>query len=108
MKINIDEIAKLARIKITPQERLSLIESMDNITKMLEKLDNLDENDSSISTDDNLSIQSSVDLEHILLKEVQAMQLRSDIIENSMTNEQLLKNAPKSMAGCIIVPKTIE
>ena len=36
------------------------------------------------------------------------MELRKDEIRPSLRREVVLQNAPKAVAGCIVVPKTVE
>lgn len=36
-----------------------------------------------------------------------AMELRPDIAEPSLSREQVLQNAPQKQAGCFVVPKTV-
>ena len=37
-----------------------------------------------------------------------AMQLREDEIKPSVKREELFANAPKILAGCVAVPRTVE
>lgn len=97
MHFNVEEIAKLAKIKITDAEANELEKSMNEIIAMIEKLNEAD-----------LNIKDGEKLGDILLEELLPMDFREDEESESMSNEELLMNAPKSVAGCIIVPKTIE
>lgn len=97
MHFNVEEIANLAKIKITDAEANELEKSMNEIIAMIEKLNEAD-----------LNIKDGEKLGDILLEELLPMDFREDEESESMSNEELLMNAPKSVAGCIIVPKTIE
>ena len=97
MDFNVKKIAKLAKIKITDKEEKKLEKNIQDIIKMLNKLNYVD-----------LKIDEDRDLEEILLEELPAMEYRDDVIKESMSNEELSKLAPKSVAGCIVVPKIIE
>lgn len=97
MHFNVEDIANLAKIKITDAEANELEKSMNEIIAMIEKLNEAD-----------LNIKDGEKLGDILLEELLPMDFREDEESESMSNEELLMNAPKSVAGCIIVPKTIE
>ena len=97
MHFNVEEIANLAKIKITDAEANELEKSMNEIIAMIEKLNEAD-----------LNIKDGEKLGDILLEELLPMDFREDEESESMSNKELLMNAPKSVAGCIIVPKTIE
>lgn len=97
MDFNVEEIAKLARIKVTDAEAKELEKSINEIIVMLENLNEAD-----------LNIKEGEKLGDILLGDLLPMDFREDEESKSMANEELLINAPESVAGCIIVPKTIE
>ena len=97
MDFNVEEIAKLARIKVTEAEVRELEKSINEIIVMLEKLNEAD-----------LNIKESEKSGDILLEGLLPMDFREDEESESMSNEELLSNAPESVAGCIIVPRTIE
>ncbi len=43
------------------------------------------------------------------LRKEDAMTLREDVaVQGKFTRDELLKNAPKVQAGCIVVPTTVE
>ena len=35
------------------------------------------------------------------------MTLREDVVEPSLPRDEVLKNAPQVVAGCVVVPKTV-
>lgn len=97
MDFDLKKIAKLAKIKIADQEEEMLEKSIRDIIKMIDKINEVD-----------LKDDEDRDLEEILLEELPAMEYRDDVIKESISNEELSKLAPKSIAGCIVVPKIVE
>lgn len=97
MDFDVKRIAKLAKIKITDEEEIKLEKNIQDIIHMLENLDKVD-----------LEINQDEKLEDILLNDLPPMKYREDIINSSMSNNELVRNAPKSLAGCIVVPKIVE
>lgn len=89
MNINMKHVAKLARLRI-PEEQVEKFEKeMNDIVGMIENLPEL--SDRTIGLDENYP-----------------MRLREDEIKPSFKRDEILKNAPKTQAGCIVVPKTVE
>lgn len=90
MKIDVNHLAKLARLRI-PEDKLSKFEQdMESIVAMVEQLPE-------ISGD-----ASGLDPEH-------PMKLRADVESTEKyPRAELLANAPKMQAGCVVVPKTVE
>lgn len=89
MDINVKHIAKLAMLDI-PQEGLAKIEKeMQDILNMVENLPPIESADS-------------------LIDKNNLMQLREDKIIPSYSREEMLQNAPRAVAGCLVVPKTVE
>lgn len=89
MKIDIKHIAKLSRLKIEDKELAKFEKEMENIVQMVEKLPQID---------DELNLDAS-----------NPMHLREDkAVTDKYTRDELLKNAPKVKAGCLVVPKTVE
>ena len=89
MKIDINHIAKLARLKI-PEEKFQRFEKdMSNILDMVEKLPEKDMGDMELDPSN-------------------AMQLREDVAVPKKLREEILQNAPQTEAGCIVVPKIVE
>lgn len=89
MQIDIKHIAKLSRLKIEDEKLNKFETDMQNIIGMVEKLPSLD---------DKLS---GVDINN-------TMKLREDIVKPSLRRDEILKNAPQTQAGCVVVPKTVE
>ena len=89
MKIDINHIAKLARLKI-PEEKFQRFEKdMSNILDMVEKLPEMDMGDMELDPSNT-------------------MQLREDVAVPKKLREEILQNAPQTEAGCIVVPKIVE
>lgn len=87
--INIRHIAKLARLHVDDDEIAIFENEMGSMVKMVENLPEF--------TDTNLP-----------LNEKDAMKLRPDETKPSVKRDEILKNAPKTEAGCVSVPKIVE
>lgn len=87
--IDIRRIANLARLHLDDSETEKYEKEIGNIVNMVKKLPNF----------------SSAVLE---LNENDAMVLREDIVKPSANREDILKNAPQTEAGCVVVPKIVE
>ncbi|MBO5449167.1 MAG: Asp-tRNA(Asn)/Glu-tRNA(Gln) amidotransferase subunit GatC [Ruminococcus sp.] len=89
MNIDIRHIAKLARLRIEDDQLEKFESEMQNIVNMVEKLPDIDD--------------------EMTLDENNPMKLREDVIcEEKLTRQELMQNAPKVKAGCLVVPKTVE
>ena len=88
MKIDVRHTAKLAKIRLDENEIQTFEKQMDDILAMVEALPEL--------PDDGF-----------LLDPENGMPLRPDVAEPSLNRDELLANAPKKQAGCIVVPKTV-
>ena len=89
MNIDIQHIAKLSRLSIPPEKAEKFQREMENIVAMVEKL-------------------PAVENQTLAVDPADRMELRKDEIRPSLRREVVLQNAPKSAAGCIVVPKTVE
>lgn len=89
MNIDIRQIAKLAKLKIE-EDKIAKFET--EIKKMVEMIENLPD----------------IHKEYSDLDENKPMLLREDIVGPSLRREDVLKNAPQTQAGCLVVPKTVE
>ena len=89
MKIDIDHIAKLSKLSIPEEKKEKFQKEMNNILDMVEKL-------------------PDVSMEYTGVDKNDPMILRKDELSESIKRDELLKNAPQTKAGCIVVPKTIE
>ena len=88
MEIDIKKIAKLSRLAIEPEREEKFQKDMQNIIEMVERLPEMGAGDLSPKVED-------------------AMTLRADEIAPSLPREEVLKNAPQTAAGCVVVPKTV-
>ncbi len=89
MSVDIKKLAKLSRLSIPESDVAVLQEKMNLIIKMVEDLPEV--TDQSMGVDEN-----------------DPMVLRKDIVTPSLKQQDLLRNAPKVSAGCIVVPKVME
>ena len=89
MDIDIQKIAKLSRLQISPQEEKKFQKEMSDILHMVEHLPDIAEGD------------FGVDPSH-------PMQLRKDIAVEKQNREEILQNAPQKEAGCFVVPRVVE
>ena len=89
MQIDIKHIARLARLKLDENQAEKFSVQMQNIIEMVTNLP-------LIEGDDNG------------LDESHPMRLRADNVLPSMKREDILKNAPQTSAGCIVVPRIME
>lgn len=89
MEIDIKHIAKLARLSI-PEEKVAKFQSeMAGIIEMVENLPD-------ISTEGSLVDPSNT------------MELREDVVVPSYSRDEMLKNAPNTAAGCILIPRVVD
>lgn len=87
--MDVKRVAKLARLRI-PEEKVAKMEAdMNDILRMVENLPDLSSADALIDVNNT-------------------MELREDVIVPSYPRDEMLKNAPKAVAGCIVVPKTVD
>lgn len=90
-KTNIDirHVAKLARLKIDDSELERYESEMTDIIRMVEAMPEINE--------------------ELIIDPNNAMHLREDkLTEDKLSRDVMLKNAPKVVAGCVVVPKTVE
>lgn len=89
MQIDIKHIAKLSRLKIDDSEIASYEKEMTNMIAMVERMPEIS---------DELTIDPD-----------NAMTLRADELADSrISRDVMLSNAPKVVAGCVVVPKTVD
>lgn len=87
--IDIKHIAKLARLKIDDSELERYESEMTDIIKMVEAMPEINE--------------------ELIIDPNNAMTLREDkLSQDKLSRDVMLKNAPKVVAGCVVVPKTVE
>ena len=88
MEIDIKKIAKLSRLAIEPEREEKFQKDMQNIIERLERLPELETADLAPKVEDTMT-------------------LREDVVEASLPRDEVLKNAPQVVAGCVVVPKTV-
>lgn len=87
--IDIKHIAKLARLHIDDNKLDKIENEMQNIVNMVEQLPEIN---------DELALDAD-----------NPMILRKDkAVTDKFTRQELMQNAPKVKAGCLVVPKTVE
>lgn len=91
-KNTVGKIARLARIKVTEQEKDVLSAELSNILKMIEELNAVD-------TDGVEPLTSVVQMQ---------MFEREDKVTDGAIAEKILQNAPEQTAGFFVVPKVVE
>lgn len=89
MDIDIKHIAKLSRLRIDESELAGYEKEMSDIISMVEAMPDIQ---------DELTVDPN-----------NAMTLRADTVSDvKIPRDEILKNAPKTVAGCVVVPKTVE
>ncbi len=90
MSIDVQHLAKLARLRIEDDKLAKFEKDMESIVSMVEQLPE-------VSGD-----ARGLDPDH-------PMKLREDVEgTDKLTRSELLANAPKMQAGCVVVPKTVD
>ena len=95
MKITTDdvkEVAELARLEFAPDEIEEFRSQFENILKFISKLDELD-------------IQDVKPTTHVL--DI-STPMRDDVVQDWITQDEAMKNAPQPEDGFFGVPKVIE
>ena len=91
-KNTVGKIARLARIKVTEQEKDVLSAELTNILKMIEELN-------AVNTDGVEPLTSVVQMQ---------MYQREDKVTDGAIPDKILQNAPETAAGFFVVPKVVE
>lgn len=87
--IDIKHVAKLARLRIDDSEIERYETEMSDIIKMVEAMPEINE--------------------ELVIDPANAMELREDkLSETKLPRDVMLANAPKVVAGCVVVPKTVD
>jgi aspartyl-tRNA(Asn)/glutamyl-tRNA(Gln) amidotransferase subunit C len=87
--IDIKRIARLARLHLDESEIARFELDMGGIVAMVEKLPEFEDT-------------------RLPLSEKDGMLFREDVAKPSMKREKILSNAPKTEAGCVVVPLIVE
>jgi aspartyl-tRNA(Asn)/glutamyl-tRNA(Gln) amidotransferase subunit C len=91
-KTTLEKIAHLARLEFDEKSEEKMLEDMNNMLSFVEKLQELD-------TDNVEPLQSMT---------FECNQFREDKVENQLSHQDGLKNAPKKDKDFFRVPKVIE
>jgi len=86
------KLEKLARLKLTDDERAEISQDLNKIVDMFDKLQEVD-------TDGVAPTKHMTDHAHAL---------REDVVQGQLSNKDALINAPKSIDGHIAVPKFLK
>jgi len=89
MEIDIMRLAKLAKLSIPEDKVEEFRKKMEDIIRMVENLPNLDTEGSLVDPTDT-------------------MELRKDEVKPSFPRNEMLRNAPYTAAGCILIPKVVD
>ena len=92
MDLDLEQVVKLARIDLTPEEKERIAPQMAEILKYVEQLKELDVTNVEPTA-------HAVPLANIM---------REDVVEDSLSHDDALRNAPKKSNGLFVVPKIIE
>lgn len=91
-KEQVENVAHLARLSLTEEEKAQMTKDMEAIITMADQLNELEIGD----------IEPTA---HVI--PIQNV-FREDKLKESLDREKLLSNAPSSMQGCFSVPKIVE
>ncbi len=89
---DVDKIARLARLKPTPEEKRKLLEDLNKILEYMKVIDEID-----VSGVEEMSHAAQL-----------STPFREDFIKQGLTQDEALLNAPDVKDGYIVVPKVIE
>jgi len=89
---DVDKIARLARLKPTAEEKRKLLEDLNKILEYMRVIDEID-----VSGVDEMSHAAHL-----------PTPFREDIVEQGLTADDALRNAPQAKDGYIVVPKVID
>ena len=87
--MDIKRLAKLARLEIEEGQIAGFEKDMANILGMVENLPEMTDSGALIDPEN-------------------PMKLREDVCEQNYRRDELLKNAPQTQAGCVVVPRVVE
>lgn len=91
-EFDIEYVAKLARLELTEAEKVKFTGQLEKIIDYFHKL-------SSVDTENVEPTAHANPIYDVL---------REDVAKTPFTQEQALKNAPKSSAGHVVMPRVIE
>jgi aspartyl-tRNA(Asn)/glutamyl-tRNA(Gln) amidotransferase subunit C len=91
-KDTVGKIARLARIRVTEEDKETLAGELSGILAMVEKLNAVD-------TKGIAPLTSVVQMK---------LPMREDVVSDGGIPEKILQNAPEQTAGFFVVPKVVE
>jgi aspartyl-tRNA(Asn)/glutamyl-tRNA(Gln) amidotransferase subunit C len=89
MEIDIKHIAKLAKLSIPEDKEENIKAGMIDFIQMVENLPDLPTGGALIDPTD-------------------VMELREDVVLPSSPRDEMLKNAPTTRAGCLLIPRVVD
>ena len=92
MQIDLQHVVKLARIELSPEEEQRIGPQLSEIIQYVEKLNELD-------VEDIEPTAHAVQLTNVL---------REDQLRPALSQDDAMRNAPKSAKGLFVVPKIVE
>lgn len=88
----VGKIARLARIRVTEDEKEQLAVELSNILTMIEELNAVD----------TKGVEPMTSVVHMQTP------MRDDVVTDGAIPEKIVANAPESTAGFFVVPKVVE
>ena len=89
---DIEYVARLAKLKLSDEEKERLVSQMGDIVEFANNINKLN-TDGVEPTNHILKIQNV---------------FREDEVRESYSRDEILKNAPKKEAGCLVVPSVVQ
>lgn len=89
---DIEYVAKLAKLSLSDAEKKMLVNQMDDIVEFANRISRLD-------TDGINPTNHVLEVSNVL---------REDEVKESYRREDILMNAPKKEAGCVVVPSIVQ
>jgi aspartyl-tRNA(Asn)/glutamyl-tRNA(Gln) amidotransferase subunit C len=89
---DIEYVARLAKLKLSDEEKERLVSQMGDIVEFANNINKLN-TDGVEPTNHILKVQNV---------------FREDEVKESYSRDEILKNAPKKEAGCLVVPSVVQ
>jgi len=93
-KQSLENLEKLCRIKLTPQEEVEFLDSIKEILDYVEQMNEID--------------TEGVAPCNYVLKEMQMNTTREDKVGKTLPREEFLSNAPEQIGGMIRIPPVMK
>lgn len=88
---DVDYLAELSALEFTPDEKKEFLKDFNNILEMVNRLNQL-----------------KIGEENVYNQSHNLSELREDVVGKSLSQEEVLMNAPKQRRGCFSVPLVVE